>query len=732
VAAFLPAAVFAIAERRRWHWLAAPLLTAAAGLWLAIFVDSPDETVAGIPTGAALTTFRADITDAPHVLRSATVPVVPIGAALVLAVVATLVCALATELIARRLDAPLGAIGPSVALFVAVSALGSGRWAPTTGIYAGVVVLYLISLQHAEMTARRTWFQSSRSRRSQYATGGIVAGVVVVLLALTLGPLFPGARGAAWINYRSLGAGQGASVLNTPSPLVSIAAKLAGDRSENEVFRVKTDDKLGYYWRVIALDSFSRDDWSLNADRKSASSLRGPTNAPGSKLVDQSFTLSRTIDPYWLPAAYRPIDIDLEGANVLPQSSSLFLNGNLANTRYAVKSEIPGPSLEKLQGVTFADLQGQRELTELPDSFSERARGKADEKTAGKSTPYDIAAALEAYFQDPNEFTYDTSVDLRSSTNAIDAFLFEQRRGFCEQFAAAFAELARAKGIPSRIAVGYQQGTFDKKSNEWVVREKDAHAWPEVWLGEEIGWYAFEPTPSRFNGTTGRGDAEANPGQNPANPGDPTTTVPGTTPETTPGSTPQTAPPPNQINVDPESNTAAKPKSTGEKVLTGILVVAGLFFVLITTTIIVLVVRATRRTKRRRNDPDPRRRVLGAWTEALERLTAAGVIRRPSATSLEFALRQAPADGAGDAGPPLMELARLHTAALYAADVPTDEEAEQAWSCVDQIDAAVKNRVGRVERWKNRIRAMRQDRPDRDTEPEDADEVETREPVGVG
>ena len=74
------------------------------------------------------------------------------------------------------------------------------------------------------------------------------------------------------------------------------------------------------------------------------------------------------------------------------------------------------------------------------------------------------------------------------------------------------------------------------------------------------------------------------------------------------------------------------------------------------------------RTRRRRHDPDDRRRVLGAWTEALERLAAAGIERRPSTTSLEFALRQAPALGAGAAGPPLMDLARLHTAAMYSPD----------------------------------------------------------------
>ena len=102
---------------------------------------------------------------------------------------------------------------------------------------------------------------------------------------------------------------------------------------------------------------------------------------------------------------------------------------------------------------------------------------------------------------------------------------------------------------------------------------------------------------------------------------------------------------------------------------------------------------AWRRTRRRRHDPDDRRRVLGAWTEALERLAAAGIERRPSTTSLEFALRQAPALGAGAAGPPLMDLARLHTVAMYSPDAPTAAEADEAWAEVDAIAAALRTSV---------------------------------------
>ena len=110
------------------------------------------------------------------------------------------------------------------------------------------------------------------------------------------------------------------------------------------------------------------------------------------------------------------------------------------------------------------------------------------------------------------------------------------------------------------------------------------------------------------------------------------------------------------------------------------------------------------RARRRRHARDPRRRVLGAWAEALDQLRIAGVPPRPSATSLEFALRYAPAHGAGDAGPALMELAHLQSAAMYAREEPSEDEATLAWKQVDTIRGAIRRNVARSRRWRNLIR----------------------------
>ncbi len=75
----------------------------------------------------------------------------------------------------------------------------------------------------------------------------------------------------------------------------------------------------------------------------------------------------------------------------------------------------------------------------------------------------------------------------------MDGFLFDTRQGFCEHYASAFVLLMRAAGIPARVVTGYQGGEFNPVGGYYTVRQKDAHAWTEVWLPEE-GWRRVDPT----------------------------------------------------------------------------------------------------------------------------------------------------------------------------------------------------------------------------------------------
>jgi len=96
------------------------------------------------------------------------------------------------------------------------------------------------------------------------------------------------------------------------------------------------------------------------------------------------------------------------------------------------------------------------------------------------------------YFHD-NDFYYTlTPPPLLNDT--VDQFLFQTRKGFCEHYAAAFTILMRAAGIPTRVVLGYQGGRVNPVGGYLVVRQRDAHAWTEVWLGADRGWVRVDPT----------------------------------------------------------------------------------------------------------------------------------------------------------------------------------------------------------------------------------------------
>ena len=115
-----------------------------------------------------------------------------------------------------------------------------------------------------------------------------------------------------------------------------------------------------------------------------------------------------------------------------------------------------------------AELTRYTQLPEsLPDQITAVAQRVVD--NVGARTPYAKAEALRDYFWD--NFQYDVTVDPADDASAIQRFLTE-RRGFCVQFASAYAVMARSLGIPARVAVGFTPGQLD--NGVFTVRSHDA------------------------------------------------------------------------------------------------------------------------------------------------------------------------------------------------------------------------------------------------------------------
>ncbi|MGB1289357.1 MAG: transglutaminase-like domain-containing protein, partial [Aggregatilineales bacterium] len=79
-------------------------------------------------------------------------------------------------------------------------------------------------------------------------------------------------------------------------------------------------------------------------------------------------------------------------------------------------------------------------------------------------------------------------------SDAVDQFLFVDKRGVCEHYVSAMVVMLRSLGIHTRFIVGYGSGDFNPFTGFYEVRASDAHAWTEVFF-PEYGWIPFDPTP---------------------------------------------------------------------------------------------------------------------------------------------------------------------------------------------------------------------------------------------
>jgi transglutaminase-like putative cysteine protease len=146
------------------------------------------------------------------------------------------------------------------------------------------------------------------------------------------------------------------------------------------------------------------------------------------------------------------------------------------------------PALGFIAGRGF----GERVGTEwVRDSAYARMYGLARRLREEAETPYAYVRAVQRHLQ--QGFTYTESPPERSVP--LDAFVFVDKTGYCQQFSGAMALLLRMGGVPARVASGFSPGTFDEERREFVVRDLDAHSWVEAYF-PGYGWIPFDPTPA--------------------------------------------------------------------------------------------------------------------------------------------------------------------------------------------------------------------------------------------
>lgn len=470
----LPAAVAALLALAIGRWLrslglwrtTSLFLTAAAGVIYVAYVIFPETLFAGLPTPESAATVVGSVGEAWGRMQTALAPAPSDAGFLTLLVLATWTAGAMSGVFPPRAAAWVW-----LALFLIPAGLGVPQ-----GRYLALIAFLSAGVLHLFASA-----PGSRGRlRLPGAAAAARIGASAAALALALPLLLPG-YGSAAVVLPTVAPDR--TVL---SPLVEIRPRLV-EVSPNRLFLVETAKPR--YWRLAGLDTFDGERWRLRGEFDKVSGRVAPAFPPKGRTetLEQTFTIAG-LGGSWVPAAYAPRELQGMPALFEPIRDTLIVDELQPGMRYRVVSEIPAPTREQLAAATVGRSAPGGSL-ELPDNLSPRVREIAASLTSQASSPYQAAMAIQNHLR---SFTYTLQVPAGHGGDYLVRFLTEIRAGYCEQFASAMAVLARASGLPARVAVGFLPG--DAAGAAFSVTGEHAHAWTEIFF-DGIGWVAFEPTP---------------------------------------------------------------------------------------------------------------------------------------------------------------------------------------------------------------------------------------------
>ena len=309
-------------------------------------------------------------------------------------------------------------------------------------------------------------------------------------LALLLFLLFPRLQGPLWGLPQQGAAQTGLSDRMSPGDFGQLTL------SDEIAFRVEffspPPSPSALYWRGPVLWDFDGRTWQTR--------FAVPTTSVRGEAIGQPITYAITLEPHrqrWLFLLGLPRELPAKLASIEtslgPDLQWLSKTAITQRLRYQIDADLD----YRLEADTLSTATRSRTLA-LPEG-NPQARALAAQwvnintNQAANQSASGQAIVNQALAHFRNEaFFYSLKPPLLGE-NSVDDFLFVSRRGFCEHYASAFVVLMRAAGIPARVVTGYQGGELNPLGDYWIVRQRDAHAWAEVWL-PNLGWTRVDPT----------------------------------------------------------------------------------------------------------------------------------------------------------------------------------------------------------------------------------------------
>jgi|GEM_PF-1303555 len=283
---------------------------------------------------------------------------------------------------------------------------------------------------------------------------------------------------------------------------------LRGPRNltDTPVLDVYAPPEKRFYWRGVVYDRYTGSGWiNTDSDALQLEAWREPKRIAfdAREEITQTITLFLPVNTLVF-AAPEPQRIGLPvraDVRLTPPESTVEISQMISarslmrGATYIAVSSLSTADIEKLRGAGTAYPTGIRErYLQLPASLPAFVRRQAQDIAGNLATPYDKAAAIEAWLR--ANIVYDDQTPAPPQDQDGAAYILTVKRGYCDYYASAMVIMLRSQGVPARVAVGYTQGKYDSVSSIYHVTEKDSHSWAEVYF-PKYGWIEFEPTASQ-------------------------------------------------------------------------------------------------------------------------------------------------------------------------------------------------------------------------------------------
>ncbi len=260
---------------------------------------------------------------------------------------------------------------------------------------------------------------------------------------------------------------------------------------------------IAFYWRVRSYDTYENGRWesTINAARTFSPSdpdLQYP-DLNQRLVMAFRFRPARNLSMLFVPGLpmeiNRPVTLVYDGTDnqildVITVTSNPMIR---PGTVYDVSVSLAAPTIRDMREASQDYPEWVREkYLQLPPDLPASIPALAAEITQGLDNPYDKVAAITLWLR--NNIEYSPTIPTPpAGRDPVEWVLFEHKQGFCNYYASAHVLMLRSLGIPARWVVGYAQGEHEPEENYYWVRDKDRHAWPEVYF-PGLGWVEFEPT----------------------------------------------------------------------------------------------------------------------------------------------------------------------------------------------------------------------------------------------